>query len=356
MPLELDGVQKRRLREALLDAYIDWDKTERLVSDEMNERLASITSENNDLEQVMFDLIDWAEARGRLSELMIGAVSSNPGNAKLFVFSQKLGLSSTDARKATLEKVVSGNSQFFDVAKWRAQLQRNEWRVCRVDFDGVGVGTGFLVGPNAVLTNHHVVTPAIAGERPPGRYSVRFDYKETESAGVLNPGTVVDLADEWLLDSSPHSEHDVEVDKTGEPGPDELDFALLQLAEDIGERPVAGDEPRGWVELPKGSVAYESVKGIFILQHPMRLPMKLAMGTDETITVNAARNRFRYAVPTEGGSSGSPVFNSDWDIIGLHHMGDPDSLSPSYNEAIAIDKIAEREAVAAYLAKLEAEE
>ena len=31
-----------------------------------------------------------------------------------------------------------------------------------------------------------------------------------------------------------------------------------------------------------------------------------------------------YRAPTEGGSSGSPVFNQDWELLGLHHSGGKD--------------------------------
>jgi V8-like Glu-specific endopeptidase len=30
----------------------------------------------------------------------------------------------------------------------------------------------------------------------------------------------------------------------------------------------------------------------------------------------------RYAVNTEPGTSGSPVFDKDWRLVALHHLGD----------------------------------
>jgi V8-like Glu-specific endopeptidase len=52
--------------------------------------------------------------------------------------------------------------------------------------------------------------------------------------------------------------------------------------------------------------------------------------------------RVRYATNTLGGSSGSPCFNFDWDLIALHHYGDPSYNHPKYNQGIPIGLIRER--------------
>ena len=58
--------------------------------------------------------------------------------------------------------------------------------------------------------------------------------------------------------------------------------------------------------------------------------------------------RIHYRTATEGGSSGSPVFNSSWDLVGLHHSGGDamprlKGVSGSYqaNEGIWIKSVGE---------------
>jgi V8-like Glu-specific endopeptidase len=359
MALELDGEQSADLRAALVDAYRDFNAAARLAEKALDLNLNLITSPGEGLEHAFFELINWSESRGHLDQLVLGAINSNPDNPKLQVVALKLGLSAATESKATLlEKVLPGNTMFADVAKWRAELQRNEWRVCRIDQGGTGVGTGFLVGPDAVLTNHHVMRAAIDGAAKAADFTVRFDYKETE-AGVINSGEVVSLADDaatWLIDSAPHSPHDEETTKTGEASTEELDFALIRLAERAGAQIVAGEQKRQWITMPTADIDFSTRRGIQILQHPSRLPMKLAMGVPETIEVNEPKTRIRYTVPTEPGSSGSPVFDTDWQLIALHHSGDPKSLNPEYNEGIPVSLIAQREKVKAYLDALANEE
>lgn len=357
MVLSLDGPKRQSLRNALLSAFPGWSELQRMASDYLDLALVTVTAQHNDLETQAFELIQWAQSHGKMADLVVGARYANPDNPDLFLFAQKLGLNSSDQKKSTLESFVSANQTFLDVAVWRAQLSKLEWSMCRVDVDEVGAGTGFLIGPDVVLTNHHVVSKAVDGSISPARLSCLFDFKVAENQ-VLSKGVRFSLADgdKWTLGFSPHSAHDLESDpKSGQPAADELDFALLKLAGPAGQLPAGGFEngqQRGWIEVGPDSVDFTTMTGVAILQHPQREPLKLAIGMDEQITLNTAGNRIRYTVPTLPGSSGSPVFDTDWDLVALHHSGDPDSIKPEYNEGIPISVIAKHPAVAAYLADL----
>src|SRR5438552_12195412 len=49
---------------------------------------------------------------------------------------------------------------------------------------------------------------------------------------------------------------------------------------------------------------------------------ELSFSFDDNIMIACSDRRVHYRTPTEGGSSGSPVFNEDsWDVVGLHHAG-----------------------------------
>ena len=69
--------------------------------------------------------------------------------------------------------------------------------------------------------------------------------------------------------------------------------------------------------------------------------MKLALETAGMIGLNGNGSRVRYTTNTEPGSSGSPCFDQNWDLIALHHSGDP-NWDPSWNEGIPIKLIEEQ--------------
>src|SRR5204863_1924748 len=81
---------------------------------------------------------------------------------------------------------------------------------------------------------------------------------------------------------------------------------------------------------------------LFIIQHPKGEPIKLNLDTNSIIgLVDDRRLRVRYATNSEPGSSGSPCFDQNWQLIALHHAGDHE-FAPQYNEGIPIDAIVRR--------------
>ncbi len=72
------------------------------------------------------------------------------------------------------------------------------------------------------------------------------------------------------------------------------------------------------------------------------LPMKLAMDTQAVIGRNKNATRILYRTNTEPGSSGSPCFTLDWNLVALHHYGDPCWQAPKFNQGVPIELIRRR--------------
>jgi hypothetical protein len=236
-----------------------------------------------------------------------------------------------------------------DPRAWVAQLIKNEQRVCQIEVNDVPMGTGFLVGPDAVLTNYHVLKDEIRGESAGKRIKCRFDFR-TMANGIPSAGTLVDLPEnwaEWHLDSSPPLTDAAE--QAGDPLPtaEQLDHALIRLNRRAGDEPIYEKGPvRGWVQVPEGAPPLTTRMPIMILQHPNAQPVKLAFDTESVLSVNANRTRVRYATNTENGASGSPCFSVDWGLVALHHYGETTQKPATYNQGIPIDAVRARLATA----------
>ncbi|MBN2001902.1 MAG: trypsin-like peptidase domain-containing protein [Anaerolineae bacterium] len=350
MSLHLDGKQYEQFWKALQDAY-DLSRLQRMVQFKLDKRLDQITAPGS-IADVTFDLIRVAEMEGWTDRLLLSARESNPGNAQLLAFSQQFGLTpgNTPAHRE-LEKMLVNTNSFLNIAEWRERLGAVEGRVCRVEIQNSPYGTGFLLGPDLVMTNYHVVKSVIEGTQgqQPGDVSLRFDYKRLADGTILNQGKVYGVLagnGDWLVDHSPYSPVDLEAGtiKSGLPAPDQLDYALLRVDgapgdEAIGEKSEPGAPPRGWIEVKEAPYDFPPGTPLFIVQHPKGAPLQLALDTKAVIGVNANNTRVTYRTNTEPGSSGSPVFDQNWNLVALHHSGDPDSLMPAYNEGVPLSAI-----------------
>jgi hypothetical protein len=247
-----------------------------------------------------------------------------------------------------LQRNVKPFLPMIDVAVWRERLFRLEGRVCRVEVDGGARGTGFLVGPETVITNYHVLNDVIDDRSLAPKVKFRFDYKK-QAAGVVSDGTLIGLnSADWLVDSTRFSDAEGRNEPDAEvPTPDQLDFALVRLERPLGSEPLGsagGGDRRGWIALPKAPpmIRTDPPMPILILQHPNEQPLKLAVDTEGVFSVSANGTRLRYKTNTEPGSSGSPCFDMDWKLIALHHYGDPLHNHAQFNQGIPAIMIRER--------------
>lgn len=191
-----------------------------------------------------------------------------------------------------------------------------------------------------MLTNWHVVDKAAAAGGLDG-VNCRFDYLVRED-GSRQTGMVVPLGGQGILCHGPFSPAEL-TDHPADPppAPDELDFALLHLAEPAGDHQIGGMR-RMWVPLPISLPPVEVNSPLLIVQHPDGAPMKLAMDTDAVIGPNANGTRILYHTNTDSGSSGSPGFSMDWEPLVLHHFGDPAWQAPKFNQGVPLDLIRAR--------------
>jgi hypothetical protein len=58
---------------------------------------------------------------------------------------------------------------------------------------------------------------------------------------------------------------------------------------------------------------------IYVVGHPLGQALSYSLYDNELVGVDEPF--FYYRSPTEKGSSGSPLFNNDWSVIGVHHRG-----------------------------------
>ena len=163
-----------------------------------------------------------------------------------------------------------------------------------------GYGTGSLVGPGVLLTNNHV----LEDEQTASQSRVEFGY-QLDLDGTPAPTVSFRLLPErfFLTDK-------------------ELDFSLVA----VEHRSSGGARETELTELgwnrpieAEGKVILGEL--INIIQHPNGEPKQLAMRENKLVDI--LDNFLHYQTDTAPGSSGSPLFNDQWEILGLHHSGVP---------------------------------
>jgi V8-like Glu-specific endopeptidase len=307
MNIRLTGEQEKQLFDALLDAFLTENELAQMVRFGGVVRNLATIAGSGKLGDVVFNLITWAGAHDKTGDLIIAARNANPTNAFLRTFAETVHLASQSPTTGELEAMVLKSVQFQDAEQWRVAMSQRELAVCRVETPS-SYGTGFLVGSNLMMTNHHVLEHVINKQLAPNTVTFRFDYKMAADGVTLRPGITygVESTTNWLVDNSP---------------PGQLDYALVRLAGNPGQQPVGGQQNspvRGWL-LPTAH-QFEVGEPLFIIQHPAAAPLCFTPGTVTAIMADLPY--ISYSANTLPGSSGSPCFSNDWELVAIHHTGD----------------------------------
>jgi len=169
-----------------------------------------------------------------------------------------------------------------------------------------GFGTGFMVSPRLLLTNHHVLrskADAVHSE-------IEFDYQNDRN-GRLLPVVAYALEPDKFFVTSPA-----------------LDYTLVAVRErSVDDR--VDLKLYGWSRLIEGQGKAMLGEALNIIQHPKGEAKQLVLRKNELIDL-PDENFAHYVADTEPGSSGSPVYNDQWEVVALHHSGVPRMKNGKY--------------------------
>lgn len=357
--MQVIGELYAELNNALVSAF-RLNTFEQMLETKLEQRLDLITSAADDFNHIIFTVISEYNRRDQVEQLVAAARNFNQTNGDLYRVAQALGLATkikTHTAKTTatptalaLEKLSNDQIPLLSVAQLHKDMMRVERQVCLIEEKrgsrGKALGSGFLIGPSVVLTNYHVIDTFIDGSKAQ-KLQVRFDASRSDSYfKTRKPDDGIAFAVEEILLASPPGEGEYKNNMDMRPNDDELDFALILLKQAAGESSVHNpNDPRqtklqrGWMQLPENDVVFVKQKPLLIYQYPGGRELMLAIDTQAVVAEMWDGLRVRYRNNTEPGSSGSPVLDMSWQLVALHHAGEPALEPVAFNQGIPITRI-----------------
>lgn len=182
---------------------------------------------------------------------------------------------------AAVERIFSQESRVNSL-KWYQRGLEKAQAVGRISIAGTATGTGFLVSPRHVLTLWHV----IASSDDMTDCAVVFEAAGV-GGGEMRRAKVV-----WST------------------GDAELDATILEI-----DVPVNGVSPLSLRE--RGGIGLSIGGRVVVVGYPFGGALSFSLS--ESALVAVEDHFVRYITPTSPGSSGSPVFDHNWNLLAMHH-------------------------------------
>ncbi len=309
------------LNEILANLYPQ-DNDARRMAAKAGLRTAFISFENKAI-STWFNVLEYAKVQRKVDEVVNSALEENPNDESLK--RAKEGTPPPSVRgpetkdwagpsaAATLEKLMGASSTLVPITFLEIGLLRAR-SVVRVKRQDDSSGTGFITDASLLITNHHVLPDAASAASS----IIQFNYQQTAD------GSDAKFEEARLVSET------FRTSKTD-------DWSAVK---------VEGGVPLKWGSLDLKKVSVKAGDHVNIIQHPGGGQKQISLVANVVVFVGGGR--VQYLTDTLPGSSGSPVFDADWNVVALHHSGgwltEPNAGSKTTyyrNEGISIEKIIE---------------
>lgn len=215
---------------------------------------------------------------------------------------KKTRLSLVNPNDALGEERINGTNDLLPINYFSRGLIAGD-TVCRIHIhrpDGRpdGHGSGFMISQTLLMTNCHVLPNPSFGQRSLAEFNFQYDENfDREETHYFEFDT-----DKFFYSSK------------------DLDFTLVALKPSSRNGGKALSD-FGYLSLTEASGKALAGEAVSLIHHPRGSAKQVSVRNN--VVTNRLENFIHYQTDTEPGSSGSPVFNDQWDVVALHRSGVP---------------------------------
>jgi V8-like Glu-specific endopeptidase len=243
-----------------------------------------------------FNIIEYAGNQGKIDALLELALLEYPGDDKLKRLKAGMQIPMLEGPEpvwrgpsavAELERIIGAQSTLVPISYFELGLLRSR-SVVRVRLPDGSSGTGFVIDNNFLVTNHHVLRNLEEARTA----VIEFNYQKNTN-GLDAPIEECSLDPETYFRTS-----------------EKQDWTVVHIK---------GNPSAKWGTLPMGRARLKVGDHVNIIQHAGGGTKQVSFFANVVAYVDNVM--VQYLTDTLPGSSGSPVFDTNWNLVAIHHSG-----------------------------------